>query len=69
MSEEKELLELLENRMKERDNSLTSLDEVDEFILLTPEALLDIENYQFLDDEIVKSLIFEYKTERTIASA
>lgn len=70
MSEEKDLLKMMENEMEKRDSSsLTSFDEVDDFILLTPETLLRIETYKYLDDEIVRSLISEYKTERTIASA
>jgi hypothetical protein len=70
MSEEKDLLKMLETELEKRDSSsLTSVDEVDDFILLTPETLLRIETYKYLDDDIVRSLISEYKTERTIASA
>ncbi|MBD3276652.1 MAG: hypothetical protein GF372_15155 [Candidatus Marinimicrobia bacterium] len=70
MSEEKDLLKMLETELEKRDSSsLTSFDEVDDFILLTPETLLRIETYKYLDDDIVRSLISEYKTERTIASA
>ncbi|MBD3274924.1 MAG: hypothetical protein GF372_06405 [Candidatus Marinimicrobia bacterium] len=70
MSEEEDLLKMMENELEKSDSaSLTSSDEVDDFILLTPETLLRIETYKYLDDEIVRSLISEYKTERTIASA
>ena len=70
MSEEEDLLKMIENELEKSDSSsLTSSDEVDDFILLTPETLLRIETYKYLDDEIVRSLISEYKTERTIASA
>lgn len=70
MSEEKDFLKMMENELEKRNgSSLTSSDEVDDFILLTPETLLRIETYRYLDDEIVRNLISEYKTERTIASA
>lgn len=70
MSEKEDLLKMMENESEKSDSSsLTSSDEVDDFILLTPETLLRIETYKYLDDEIVRSLISEYKTERTIASA
>lgn len=70
MKKDEDLLRIDKAEAYDSEVSVYELLEGDNhYLLLTPETLLKLENYKYLDDVIIENLIHEYKTTRTIPSA